>query len=102
MSTDQKVEVLSLEVPGLVAGQFRSICIALNHDELEETFAKLVELGVKAISLSNKERPVIHLCSQDPLKRFKGNVSCPVCHTGFVPALPEDQHGLKEMAVNLA
>ena len=34
---------------------------ALGHDEVEETIQVLVELGMKAVAISGKENPVVHL-----------------------------------------
>ena len=50
--------------------QFKALQQTLGHDEPEETFRVLLNLGILAVSLTTKEKPMLELCnSAEPTRR---------------------------------
>jgi hypothetical protein len=96
-------ETLEFEMLPEWVQQFNSIHLALGHDEPEETIQKLIEIGVKAISLTDKDHPVVCMYNRDPNKpRGDSEVDCPSCKTSFVPNKTRQQDdGYKEVSVSL-
>jgi hypothetical protein len=92
---------LTFEVPDYIAAQLRSLSAALNHDEPEETLTKLVELGVKAVSITTKENSKVTLYSRDQTKTTNTLVCCPKCSTEFHPNSRTHSDDYREVAVSL-
>ncbi len=96
--------ILEMELTQDQRAQFQALMQALNHDEPEETFRKLLEFGVNAISLTTKENPVVWMYTRDPKKSTGSeSVSCPECQTSFVPnTVRQADDGYREIQVRLA
>lgn len=92
---------LELEPTKDVYAQFESIQKALGHDEPEETFAKLVELGVKAVALTTAEFPEVKMFTRRTSKvAAVREINCPSCGMEITPVFAEDK-SYREVAIKL-
>lgn len=94
-------ETLELEPTRETSMIFREIQRLLGHDEPEETFAKLVELGYAAMSLTSRENTVISLYTYNPDRASNAVVTCPHCSREHIPNVRRNDFGFRETQVRL-